>query len=115
MKHGQAGTITLTMGMMDRSGLWDWMEQVKAGYDYRRDVTIIQFNRSYKPVRFFQLTNAFPKKVSSTALDAMSSSMPVDECEVCYERIIPMIIPYSGAAALANVAGAAAGAAGKLF
>jgi len=115
VKHGKEGTLTLKSGMMDRSGLWDWMEGVKVGYDFRREITIIQFNRKYQPVRIWQATNAFPRRIKSGALDAMNSSLPVDEIEIVFERLIPVIIPYTGAAMLANVGGAAMGAAGKMF
>lgn len=115
VKHGKEGTLTLKFGMMDRSGLWDWMEAVKVGYEFRRDVTVVQFNRAYSPVRIWQLTNCFPRRIKSGALDAMSSNMPVDEIELVYERIIPMIIPHSGGAAAANALGAVGNAAGKLL
>ncbi len=108
IKHGKEGTLTLKFGMMDRSALWDWMEMVRVGVDFRREVQVVQFNRAFKPVRTYTLMDAFPRRVKAGGLDAGSTNLPVDEIEIVFDRLVPIIIPQSGEAALSNLGGAVA-------
>jgi len=107
IKQGKEGTLTLKFGMMDRSFLWDWIEMVQVGYDFRLEVQVIQFNRNFKPVRTYALMDAFPRRVKAASLDAASTALAVDEIEMVYDRLVPIIVPHSGEAALANVGGLA--------
>ena len=109
LKHGKAGGVTLKWGMMDRSYMWDWMETVQVGMDFRREVTIVLFNRSYIPVRVFYMHSCFPTLVKASSLDGAGSTSAIDELALVYDRLIPVIIPQDGEAAVANLASTAAG------
>jgi phage tail-like protein len=95
---GGLGHVVLKWGLMNRSSLWDWMNEVmpledKSGEGFRRDVLILQMNRGKIPVRCYNLRGAFPVRWTGANLDAMSSTTAVEELELSYRKLEVTAIP----------------------
>ena len=103
VKGTKGGSITLKWGMLDRSYWWDWMEAVQIGWDFRREMTVLQFNRNHIPFRQFHFHQCFPVAVKGAELSHDNTSAASEEVTLRYDRLVPSIIPMSGEAALANL------------
>lgn len=112
-KGGKGGSITLKWGLLDRSFWWDWIEGVQMGWEFRREMTVLQFNRNHVPFRQFHFHNAFPIKVTGADLAVDNASAAAEEVVLRYDRLVPSIIPMSGEAALANLGSGLASAGGN--
>jgi phage tail-like protein len=111
-KGGGAGSITLKWGLLDRSFMWDWIESVQVGWQFRRELTVLQFTRNHVPFRQFHFHNAFPVRVKAGDMSHDNTSAAFEEVEIKYDKLVPSIIPMSGEAALANLGSGLASAAG---
>jgi phage tail-like protein len=91
--QGSYGHVVLKWGLMNRSALWGWMDDVKVKKDFRKDVLIMQMNRGKIPIRIFTLTGAWPIRWTGANLDAMSSTTAVEELELSFRELDVTAIP----------------------
>lgn len=91
--QGANGRVVLKWGLMNRGALWEWMESVKIGGEFRKDVIIMQLTRGKVPVRAFNLVGAFPVRWNSANLDAGTSDTAVEEVELSYQSLEVNIVP----------------------
>ncbi len=91
--QGSNGRVVLKWGLMNRSSLWDWMNEVKVGKDFRRDVLVMQMTRGKIPVRTYNFRGAFPVRWTGAPLDAGSSTPAIEELELSYKSIEVNAIP----------------------
>lgn len=105
IKQGAEMSVVLKWGMTDRGFMWKWMDAVQVGKEFRQEVLIVQFNRMMVPVRRFVLMGAFPRRVSSAALDSSGSTMAVDEVELVYDQLNASIHEMANTASAAATAG----------
>lgn len=107
MGIGGHGHVVLKWGLMNRSSLWDWMNEVKPpgekpsggllsslmASSWRRDVLVMQMTRGKIPVRTYNFRGAFPVRWSGASLDADTSAKAVEELELSYQGIEVNAIP----------------------
>jgi len=97
------GEITLKRGLTDSFELWDWREKVINGLmkDARQAVTITMYDRDYSSVVTWELTNAWPSKLSGPSIAADSNDFAIEELTIVHEgltrdlttSLIPAISP----------------------
>ncbi|HCH65134.1 MAG: hypothetical protein CL927_10325 [Deltaproteobacteria bacterium] len=78
-KAGEAGSwgqVTLKWGTSSLSTLNAWSKAVKVGSFFRREVFILQMNRSWEPTRIFFLHGAWPVKWTADEFDGDSGTTP---------------------------------------
>ncbi len=84
---GKRGRMKLKWGTVLWSSLYDWMDDVKVGHSFRREMFIVQLNRSGgAPTRIMQFHNCFPVSWSGAPLDTGSSEWSMEELEVEYDH-----------------------------
>lgn len=91
--QGSLGHAVLKWGLMNRSSLWDWMQLVKPGAKFRKDVLIMQMTRGKIPVRTYNLRGAFPVRWAGANMDAQSSTTAIEELELSYQSLEVNAIP----------------------
>jgi phage tail-like protein len=64
-----------------------FQEGNKVSSRYRRTITIKLLNETHQPVITWQLTNAWPKKITSTDLKADASEVAIETMEVAHEGL----------------------------
>ena len=61
----KASDVTLKKGIFkDDKAMWDWINSIKLNTIKRATVTISLLDESGKPVKTWELTNAWPKKIT---------------------------------------------------
>ncbi|MCB9693792.1 MAG: phage tail protein [Alphaproteobacteria bacterium] len=84
---GQPGEITLEWGMVVRSKLFDWMQSVKVGGDFRKNVYIIQLSQQRLPLRIYQLTGAWPKSWTASDMVTDRAEWSTEQLVLVYDQI----------------------------
>jgi phage tail-like protein len=95
-KPGDAGSwghVTLKWGTSSLTTLNAWANAVKVGSFFRREVFILQMNRSWQPTRIFYLHGAWPVKWTADDFDGDSGTSPwtVTSVELAYESMHMMV------------------------
>ncbi len=82
--------ITLKRGITDSKDVWIWRDQVIQGKidDARKNVSIIMMNRKDDPVARWDMTNAWPSKVTGPGLKSDSNEIGIEEMVIVHEGII---------------------------
>jgi phage tail-like protein len=91
--QGNFNHVTLKWGMMNRSSLWDWIQEVKVGGKFRRDVLILQMTRGKIPVRTYNLRSAWPVRWTGANLNAGASETAVEQLELSFVKLETNAIP----------------------
>jgi phage tail-like protein len=83
------GEITLKRGLTDSFEFWNWRELVVTGdtETARKDVTITMYDRSYTEVVTWQLTNAWPSKLSGPSIASDSNDFAIEELTIVHEGL----------------------------
>ncbi len=85
---GKPGDITLRWGMVVRSKMYSWMNDVKVGRDYRKSLYIIQLSRKRIPLRIYHLTGCFPTSWKSADFNTeQSAGVGTEELVIAYDQI----------------------------
>jgi phage tail-like protein len=95
-KPGDAGSwghVTLKWGTSSLTTLNAWANAVKVGSFFRREMFILQMNRSWQPTRIFYLHGAWPVKWTADDFDGDSGTSPwtVTSVELAYESMHMMV------------------------
>jgi len=79
--------ITLKRGLTDAIDLWDWRKLVEQGKveQARKNGSIIMFDQTGKEVARWNLTNAWPSKISGPAANAGENTAAIEELEITHE------------------------------
>lgn len=83
------GEVTLKRGLTDSFEFWNWREMVITGdtEGARRPVTITMFARDYTEIVSWQLTNAWPSKLSGPSIAADSNDFAIEELTIVHEGL----------------------------
>lgn len=84
---GQHGELRLEWGMVVRSKLFNWINAVKAGGDFRKNVHIVQLSQQRLPIRIYQLTGAWPKSWEASDMTTERSEWTTESLVLAYDQI----------------------------
>jgi phage tail-like protein len=81
--------VVLRRAITRSTDLYEWRRQVVAGRDDRRDVTIRQLSApGGRLVNEWTLVNAWPRRWSGPAFDALSDDIAYEEIELMFEDLV---------------------------
>ncbi len=83
------GDVTLKRGITDNMAIWDWRQNVVDGKmkDARSNCSIVMMDRKYEEVARWELTNAWPSKVTGPSLKADSNDLGIEEMVLVHEGV----------------------------
>lgn len=82
------GELTLKWGLMERDPLWNWMQQVQIGTDFRKEVQIFQLRRDLGQARrTITLQRAWPTSWKGVNLDVDGNKLAVEELKLVYDAM----------------------------
>lgn len=85
---GKPGDITLRWGMVIRSKMYSWMNDVEVGKDYRKNLYIIQLSRKKIPLRIYHLTGCFPLGWRAADFNTeQSAAVGTEELRIAYDQV----------------------------
>lgn len=80
--------VTLKKGMFkDDKAMWDWLNQVKLNTIERKTVTISLLDESGSPVKTWQLTNAWPKKITIEGFKSDGNTAAIETLVLTHEGV----------------------------
>jgi phage tail-like protein len=79
--------VTLRWGMMERTALWAWADQVDVGAPFRRDVDVLQLTRDGRLQRTYRLIGAWPIEWAGPTFDATESRIPVESLKLVFDAM----------------------------
>jgi phage tail-like protein len=85
----KAGEVTLTRGLTDNTSFADWVKDAQFGKmaAARKGGAIIVFDYEGKPIKRYNLTNAWPKSLEIGSLKAGDTSVLTEKLVVTYEKM----------------------------
>lgn len=83
------GDVTLKRGITDNMAIWDWRQNVVDGKvkDARANCSIVMMDRGYVEVARWEITNAWPSKVTGPSLKSDSNDLGIEEMVLVHEGI----------------------------
>ena len=82
------GNITMKRGVfVNDNTFWNWQKEISMNTIKRRTVLIKLLDESGKTTMQWQLNNAWPTKITSTALKSDRNEVAVDALEMAYEQL----------------------------
>jgi phage tail-like protein len=88
---GQAQSVTLTLkrGVMPKnSQLYDWMNSISLNRVEKKDISISLTNEAGQELLVtWNVSNAFPTKLSAPSLDAASNEVAFEELSLAADRV----------------------------
>jgi len=85
---GKPGELTLRWGMIIRSKLFNWMNKVQVGGDFRKNVYIFQLSQQKLPFRVYHLTGAWPKHWETSNFSTeQAAEMTTEQLTLVYDQI----------------------------
>lgn len=81
------GPVTLKRGITMDMSFWDWRAMVEVGKmaDARAAVSLIMLDRDYKDVARWELTRAWPSKISGPSFKSDDNNFGVEEVTIVHE------------------------------
>jgi phage tail-like protein len=82
--------VTLKRGVTSLKDIWDWRKMVEDGniVGARKNATITMYDQSLNAVARWNLTNAWPTKVSGPSIQSDSNAFGVEEVSITFEMLI---------------------------
>jgi phage tail-like protein len=82
-------TITLKRGKDSSKELWQWHQKIYQGKvaDARKNGSIVMYDFSYKELTRYNFINAWPSKISVSALKAGANEIVVEEVTIVCEDL----------------------------
>lgn len=79
--------ITLKRGITDAMDMWDWRKMIEEGKvsEARKNGTITMLSTDFKPIAKWDLTNAWPSKLTGPNANANSNEVGIEELEITHE------------------------------
>ena len=87
------GELTLKWGLMERPFLYDWMDSVEVGENFRQSVIITQLTRTYLPRRMFFLERCWPTAWKGAALQVEDNKLPIEELTLSFDHLEVVVNP----------------------
>jgi phage tail-like protein len=82
------GNVTLKKGVfVNDNKLFDWYNSIKMNTIKRNTVTIKLLDENGKPVMQWQLSNAWPTKISGTDMKATGNEVAIESMEIAHEQL----------------------------
>ena len=83
------GDITLKRGKTDSADFWKWIKEVQDGKidTARRNASVVLYDYERGEKARFNITNAWPSKVSIGSLQAGGSEVVIEECTIVHEGL----------------------------
>ena len=83
------GSVTLKRGIVptDGNGLFAWFNQVQAGGEFRRMVTVSLCNEQQEIVMTWTMKSAWPVKLEGPGLKATGTEVAIESLEFAHEGI----------------------------
>lgn len=83
------GDITLKRGITSELDMWKWRAEVEKGniQGARVNCTITMFDQSLTPISKWNLTNAWPTKISGPSMQSDGSNFGVEELTLTHEMM----------------------------
>ena len=84
----KASDVTLKKGIFkDDKAMWDWINSIKLNTIKRATVTISLLDESGKPVKTWELTNAWPKKITVEGFKADGNTEAIETLILAHEGV----------------------------
>ena len=84
----KASDVTLKKGIFkDDKAMWDWINSIKLNTIKRATVTISLMDESGKPVKTWELTNAWPKKITVEGFKADGNTAAIETLILAHEGV----------------------------
>ena len=84
----KASDVTLKKGIFkDDKATWDWINSIKLNTIKRATVTISLLDESGKPVKTWELTNAWPKKITVEGFKADGNTAAIETLILAHEGV----------------------------
>ena len=84
----KASDVTLKKGQFkDEKAMWDWLNQVKLNIIQRETVTISLLDESGSPVKTWELTNAWPKKITIEGFKSDGNTPAIETLVIAHEGV----------------------------
>ena len=84
----KASDVTLKKGIFkDDKAMWDWINSIKLNTIKRATVTISLLDESGKPVKTWELTNAWPKKITVQGFKADGNTAAIETLILAHEGV----------------------------
>jgi phage tail-like protein len=82
--------ITLKRGITSNLDIWDWRQSVVEGKisDARKAASIIAYDDAATPIARWDLTNAWPSKVTGPEFDSTSGNIMFEEVTIVFEGVV---------------------------
>ena len=82
--------VTLKRGITDSMEIWTWRKKVEEGKmgGARTNCSIIMMDRDYTDVARWDLTNAWPSKVTGPSVKSDSNEYGVEELTIVHEGMV---------------------------
>lgn len=82
------GNVTLKKGVFAKDNkLFDWYNNIKMNTINRSTVTIKLLDENGKPVMQWQLSNAWPTKITNTDMKAAGNEVAIESIEFAHEQL----------------------------
>ena len=83
------GDITLKRGITTNMDIWDWRQTIVDGKakDARKNGSIVMFDRELKEAARWDVTNAFPLKVTGPSPKSDGNEIGIEELTIAHEAI----------------------------
>jgi phage tail-like protein len=82
------GNVTMKKGVFAKDNkFWDWFNQIKMNTIKRIPITISLLDEGGKPTMVWNLTNAWPTKITGTDLKADGNEVAVETIEIAHEGL----------------------------
>ena len=80
--------VTLKKGIFkDDKAMWDWLNQVNLNTIERKTVTVSLLDESGSPVKTWQLTNAWPKKITIEGFKSDGNTAAIETLVLAHEGV----------------------------
>ena len=84
----KAGNVTLKKGVFVKDyAFWDWYNEIKLNTINRKTVTIKLLDETGNPTMVWQLSNAYPVKITATDLKSDGNEVAVESIELAHEGL----------------------------
>jgi phage tail-like protein len=80
--------ITLKRGLTQNTDLWNWVKNILNGVSDKRNMSIVLQDAQHNDVVRWNVTNAWPCRLSGPAHHSGSSDIAIESVEICHEGFV---------------------------
>ncbi len=86
--------LKLEWGSVSATSLYEWIQAVRIGWAFHRDVIVVQLSRDGWPTRIMRFGNCWPTAWSGADLDTGGSSWALQSLSLVYDDFNMITIPF---------------------